>query len=67
MPGLIHLSSEMYESVMTMTNVFDYSCCGKLDIKGKGEMITYVARPLENKLPFVGSEQPDGEVLTKSP
>lgn len=59
MPGLIHMSLDMYESVMSMTNAFDFSCCGKLNIKGKGEMITYLARPLENKLPYVGSEKAD--------
>ena len=45
-PGLIHLSSEMYNNVRQMENVFDFSCCGKLDIKGKGEMTTYLAQPL---------------------
>ena len=45
-PGLIHLSSDMYQSVQNMDGVFHFSCCGKLDIKGKGEMTTYLARPL---------------------
>ena len=44
-PGLIHISSEMYDCVDGMTNVFDFTCCGKMDIKGKGEMITYFAKP----------------------
>lgn len=44
--GLIHMSSDMYESVGAMTSVFDFTCCGKLDIKGKGEMTTYLATPL---------------------
>lgn len=48
-PAHIHLSSDMYESVMSMTNVFNFSCCGKIDIKGKGEMVTYLARPLRDK------------------
>lgn len=43
--GLIHLSSDMHQSVGDMTNVFDFSCCGKIDIKGKGEMTTYLAKP----------------------
>ena len=45
-PGLIHLSSDMHRIVGGMTNVFDFSCCGKIDIKGKGEMTTFLARPL---------------------
>ncbi|KAL7534902.1 hypothetical protein ACHAXR_006148 [Thalassiosira sp. AJA248-18] len=48
-PGRIHLSSDMYESVVGMTNVFDFSCCGKINIKGKGEMITFLADPLSSQ------------------
>lgn len=44
-PGLIHLSSDMHQYVSGMTNVFDFSCCGKLNIKGKGEMTTFLANP----------------------
>jgi len=44
-PGLIHLSSEMHRCVEGMTDVFDFSCCGKINIKGKGLMTTYLAKP----------------------
>jgi len=47
-PGLIHLSSDMYESVGNMTNIFDFTCCGKRNIKGKGMMTTYLARYLDS-------------------
>ena len=43
--GMIHLSEEMYQSVCNMDDMFDFSCCGKLEIKGKGEMTTYLALP----------------------
>ena len=46
-PGLIHLSSEMYECVGGMADVFDFTCCGKINIKGKGEMTTYLAGPYD--------------------
>ncbi|KAL3758955.1 hypothetical protein ACHAWU_003026 [Discostella pseudostelligera] len=46
-PGLIHLSSDMYESVGNMTNIFDFTCCGMRNIKGKGMMTTYLARYLD--------------------
>ena len=45
-PGLIHLSEDMHDLVGGMTDVVDFSCCGKIDIKGKGEMTTYLAKPL---------------------
>ena len=45
-PGLIHLSSDMHQSVSGMTDIFEYSCCGNINIKGKGEMTTYLAKPL---------------------
>jgi len=44
-PAMIHLSEEMYQSVCNMDDMFDFSCCGKLEIKGKGEMTTYLALP----------------------
>jgi len=44
-PSLIHLSSEMHKCVEGMTDVFDFSCCGKINVKGKGEMTTYLAKP----------------------
>ena len=47
-PGLIHLSSDMHEAVDGMTNVFNFTCCGELNIKGKGTMTTYLARILED-------------------
>jgi hypothetical protein len=47
-PGLIHLSSDMHRAVRGMTNVFDFTCCGEINIKGKGMMTTYLARTLEN-------------------
>lgn len=46
LPSLIHISSDMHESICAMTDVFDFSCCGKIAIKGKGEMTTFLARPL---------------------
>ena len=45
-PNLIHLSSDMYQAVDGLTNDFEFSCCGKIQIKGKGEMTTYLAKPL---------------------
>ncbi len=45
-PHLIHLSSDMYQTVDGLTNDFDFTCCGKIQVKGKGEMTTYLARPL---------------------
>eukprot|EP00984_Skeletonema_dohrnii_P021691 scaffold10883_cov95-Skeletonema_dohrnii-CCMP3373.AAC.2 len=45
-PNLIHLSSDMYQAVDALTNDFDFTCCGKIQVKGKGEMTTYLARPL---------------------
>jgi hypothetical protein len=47
-PGLIHISSDMHRAVGGMTNVFDFTCCGEVSIKGKGKMTTYLARTLEN-------------------
>jgi len=45
-PGLIHLSSDMHEAIgEDMAHIFDFSCCGKICIKGKGEMTTYLAQP----------------------
>jgi hypothetical protein len=44
-PSQIHLSSDMYELVQNMRMHFDFECCGKKQIKGKGEMTTYVAKP----------------------
>jgi hypothetical protein len=34
-----------------MTNVFDFTCCGEINIKGKGTMTTYLARTLNKVLP----------------
>ena len=48
-PGLIHLSSEMHQIVGGMTNIFQFTCCGKINIKGKGEMTKYLARILVNE------------------
>jgi hypothetical protein len=48
-PGRIHISSDMHRAVGGMTNVFDFSCCGEINIKGKGTMTTYLARTLEDK------------------
>ena len=45
-PNLIHLSSDIYEVVDHLTNDFEFTCCGKIDVKGKGEMTTYLAKPL---------------------
>ncbi|KAL7545291.1 hypothetical protein ACHAWF_008645 [Thalassiosira exigua] len=47
-PGHIHLSSDFFEASRHMTNVFDFSCCGEIQIKGKGAMTTYLARPQED-------------------
>jgi hypothetical protein len=47
-PSRIHLSSEMYERVQHMS-LFDFECCGKRQIKGKGEMTTYIAKAREFK------------------
>jgi len=38
----------MYESVGNMTNIFDFTSCGKRNIKGKGMMTTYLARYLDS-------------------
>jgi len=46
LPNLIHLSSDMYQAVDALTNDFEFTCCGKIQVKGKGEMTTYLARPL---------------------
>ncbi|KAK1738195.1 adenylate/guanylate cyclase domain-containing protein [Skeletonema marinoi] len=46
LPNLIHLSSDMYQAVYALTNDFEFTCCGKIQVKGKGEMTTYLARPL---------------------
>jgi hypothetical protein len=46
-PGFIHLSADMYQTVDRMSNIFDFSCCGKIQIKGKGEMTTYLAKTLD--------------------
>lgn len=51
-PGHIHLSSEMYKLVQGMRGHFDFECCGKLQIKGKGEMTTYVAKPKKEFIHF---------------
>mmetsp|Transcript_19394 Transcript_19394/g.45428 ORF Transcript_19394/g.45428 Transcript_19394/m.45428 type:complete len:141 (+) Transcript_19394:268-690(+) len=45
LPGHVHLSSQMYEMVKHLSDVFEFSCRGNIQIKGKGEMITYLARP----------------------
>ena len=42
-PNQIHISSEMYECVSHLP-LFDFDCCGKRQIKGKGEMVTYIAK-----------------------
>eukprot|EP00571_Detonula_confervacea_P001393 CAMPEP_0172322956 /NCGR_PEP_ID=MMETSP1058-20130122/47423_1 /TAXON_ID=83371 /ORGANISM="Detonula confervacea, Strain CCMP 353" /LENGTH=677 /DNA_ID=CAMNT_0013038833 /DNA_START=51 /DNA_END=2081 /DNA_ORIENTATION=- len=42
-PDCIHLSDVMHSQISGMTNVFDFSCCGKINIKGKGEMTTFLA------------------------
>ncbi|KAL3791836.1 hypothetical protein ACHAWO_013669 [Cyclotella atomus] len=42
-PNRIHISSEMHECVRHMSQ-FDFECCGKRQIKGKGEMTTYIAK-----------------------
>ena len=44
-PNLIHLSSDMYKAVDSLINDFEFTCCGKIDVKGKGEMTTYLAKP----------------------
>ncbi len=46
-PGLIHLSADMYQTVDRMSNIFDFSCRGQIQIKGKGEMTTYLAKTLD--------------------
>lgn len=54
-PGSIHVSADMYEVVNDMSDCFDFSCRGPLEIKGKGEMITYLAKPRvkpKRKVPF---------------
>jgi hypothetical protein len=47
-PGLIHLSSDMHQAVGSMRNIFDFTCCGEINIKGKGVMTTYLARVLDD-------------------
>jgi hypothetical protein len=48
-PNRIHLSSEMYECVQHVP-LFHFECCGKRQIKGKGEMTTYIAKARETPL-----------------
>jgi hypothetical protein len=45
-PSTVHITSEMHECVRHMAQ-FDFECCGKKQIKGKGEMTTYIAKPRE--------------------
>lgn len=42
-PNQIHISSDMHECVKHLP-LFDFECCGKKQIKGKGEMVTYIAK-----------------------
>ena len=44
--GLVHLSSEMHQIVGGITNIFHFTCCGKINIKGKCKMTTFLARIL---------------------
>ncbi len=47
-PGHLHLSSDMHQAVCGMTNIFDFTCCGEIEIKGKGTMMTYLATILND-------------------
>ena len=47
-PGHLHLSSDMHQAVRGMTNIFDFTCCGEINIKGKGTMTTYLAKILND-------------------
>lgn len=51
-PSRVHISSEVHECVQYMRQ-FEFECCGKKQIKGKGEMTTYIAKP--NDFIFGGS------------
>jgi len=53
-PSHVHISSEMHECVQHMQQ-FEFECCGKKQIKGKGEMTTYVAKPKND--PKISSSQ----------
>ena len=46
-PSHIHLSSDMYNAVANMNDTFEFKCCGSIEIKGKGDMTTFLAKPLE--------------------
>ncbi|EJK61811.1 hypothetical protein THAOC_17633, partial [Thalassiosira oceanica] len=37
LPGHVHLSSQMYEMVKHLSDVFEFSCRGNIQIKGKGK------------------------------
>ena len=45
-PGLVPLLSETHQIVGGIMNIFHFTCCGKINIKGKGEMMTFLARIL---------------------
>jgi len=47
-PGSIHMSSDMYDLVGNMHQHFDFHSCGTKVIKGKGEMTTFIAKPLSS-------------------
>ncbi len=47
-PGSIHMSSDMYNLVGNMHQYFEFHPCGTKLIKGKGEMKTFVAKPLSS-------------------
>jgi hypothetical protein len=38
----------MHQAVCGMTNIFDFTCCGEIEIKGKGTMTTYLATILND-------------------
>ena len=40
LPGHVHLSSQMYEMVKHLSDLFEFSCRGKIQIKGKGGFLS---------------------------
>ena len=57
-PACIHLSNEMYDAIInsSLPKQFDFECCGKMPIKGKGEMITYLAKTKKEELKYFSDE-----------
>jgi adenylate cyclase len=44
-PSCIHISEAAYQRVKHMTDDFSFECRGEMEVKGKGKMVTYFAKP----------------------